>query len=142
MRCNCGIDPKNLTDEHLFAESRELKMIPSLFKRIGMGSLSKAPKRFKLGDGHMLFLTYKPTYTLRRYKMVLEECVRRGMHVQDESCRWEIYGALGGDFEETDRERKMLIDRISEHVINSPKEYFHYDHIRISKFEAIRLLSR
>lgn len=43
MRCNCGIDPKNLTDEHLFAESRELKMLPSLFKRVGNKSINKVP---------------------------------------------------------------------------------------------------
>ena len=41
MRCNCGINPKNLTDEHLFAESRELKMLPSLYERYDEEAFNK-----------------------------------------------------------------------------------------------------
>lgn len=44
MRLNCGIPVEYLTDEHLFAEQRELKMLPSLFKRIGFSSLKKLQK--------------------------------------------------------------------------------------------------
>ena len=73
MRCNCGINPKNLTDEHLFAESRELKMLPSLFKKVGIKSINKVPAEFTLGRGHMLFFLYKSIYTLNRYRQVLSE---------------------------------------------------------------------
>ena len=76
MRLNCGIPVEYLTDEQLFAEQRELKMLPSLFKRIGFSSLKKAPKVFTLGTGHMLFGVYRPTYTLNRYNQVeVEEVV-------------------------------------------------------------------
>lgn len=144
MRCNCGIDPKNLTDEHLFAESRELKMLSSLYKRVGDKSINKVPKEFTLGRGHMLFFLYKSIYTLNRYRQVLSECHRRNILVDDESYRWDIYknSASASNYQETGKEKQILINRISEKIKNSPKEYFHYNHKRISKEEAIELLSK
>ena len=144
MRCNCGINPKNLTDEHLFAESRELKMLPSLFKRVGNKSINKVPAEFTLGRGHMLFFLYKSIYTLKRYLLVLSECHRRNISVVDESYRWAIYqnSAFNSDYQETEKEKQILVNRISEKIKNSPKEYFHYNHKRISKEEAIELLTK
>jgi len=144
MRCNCRINPKNLTDEHLFAESRELKMLPSLFKKVGIKSINKVPVEFTLGRGHMLFFLYKSIYTLNRYYQVLSECHRRNISVDDESYRWAIYqnSTFNSDYQETGKEKQILINRISEKIKNSPKEYFHYNHKRISKEEAIELLSK
>lgn len=144
MRLNCGIDPKNLTDEHLFAESHELKMLPSLFKRVGNNSINKVPVEFTLGRGHMLFFLYKSIYTLNRYHLVLSECHNRNISVDDESYRWDIYqnSASVSNYQETGKEKQILINRISEKIKNSPKEYFHYNHKRISKEEAIELLSK
>ena len=144
MRCNCGINPKNLTDEHLFAESRELKMLPALFKRVGNKSINKVPKEFTLGAGHMLFFLYKSIYTLNRYRQVLLECHKRNILVDDESYRWDIYqnSISVSNYQETGKEKQILINRISEKIKNSPKEYFHYNHKRISKEEAIELLTK
>ena len=115
MRCNCGINPKNLTDEHLFAESRELKMLPSLFKKVGIKSINKVPIEFTLGGGHMLFFLYKSLYTLKRYLRVLSECRRRNFSVEDESYRWDIYqnSPFNSDYQETGKEKQLLINRIS-----------------------------
>lgn len=140
MRLNCGISVEKLTDEHLFAEQRELKMLPSLFKRIGFSSLNKAPKEFTLGKGHMLFGVYCPVYTLNRYKKVFAECIKRGYNIEDESSRWDVYGEFQNDYEETGVERDILIERISERILSSPKSYFHYNHKRISKEDSIKLL--
>ena len=144
MRCNCGINPKNLTDEHLFAESRELKMLPSLFKKVGIKSINKVPAEFTLGRGHMLFFLYKSIYTLNRYRQGLSECHRRNISPNDESYRWSIYqnSAFNSDYQETGKEKQILINRISEKIKNSTKEYFHYYHKRISKEEAIELLRK
>lgn len=144
MRCNCGINPKNLTDEHLFAESRELKMLPSLFKRVGNKNINKVPTKFTLGPGHMLFFLYKSIYTLNRYHQVLSECHNRNISVDDESYRWDIYqnSTSVSNYQETGKEKQILVNRISEKIKNSPKEYFHYYHKRISKEEAIELLTK
>jgi hypothetical protein len=140
MRLNCGISVEKLTDEHLFAEQRELKMLPSLFKRIGFSSLNKSPKEFTLGKGHMLFGVYHPAYALNRYKQVFNECIKRGYKIEDESWRWDVYGNFRNDYKETGLEKNILIERMSERISSSPKVYFHYNHKRISKEESIKLL--
>ena len=140
MRLNCDIPVEYLTDEHLFAEQRELKILPSLFKRIGFSSLKKAPKVFTLGTGHMLFGVYRPTYTLNRYNQVFNECVKRGYKIEYEGSRWDVYGDYKDDYKETGNEKYILIERIEERIINSTKQYFHYNHKRISKEEAIKLI--
>ena len=140
MRLNCGISVKCLTDEHLFAEQRELKMLPSLFKRVGFSSIKKVPKEFTLGKGHMLFFLYSPTYTLNRYKSVFNECISRGYNIEDESWRWEIYGDFNNSYIETGKEKFILFNRIEERIKNSSKNHFHYNHNKITKAEAIRIL--
>lgn len=143
MRCNCGINPKNLTDEHLFAESRELKMLPSLFKRVGNKSMNKVPAEFTLGKGHMLFFLYKWRYTYTRYCNCIEELKKRGFNIKDERRRWDIYkGTYREAFFSNGKEADIVKQRISERIQNSPKEYFHYNHKRISKEEAIELLTK
>ena len=142
MRCNCGIKPSQLTDEHLFAESRELKMLPSLYKKVGDKSLNKVPNEFTLGKGHMLFFLYKSAYTLKRYRKVLQECQRRGFNINDESYRWLVYNGNYETWTETGSEKYKIMDRITEKIKSSPKEYFHYYHKRITKEEAIKILIR
>ena len=141
MRLNCGIPVENLSDEHLFAESRELKMLPSLYKRIGI-TKSKIPQKFTLGKGHMLFFYLKHNYTLSRYKLVLNECIKRGIKVKDESWRWEVYEGIKDNWIEEGFEKELLIERIIEKTKSSPKKYFHYNHKRISKDELINILIR
>ena len=142
MRCNCGINPKNLTDEHLFAESRELKMLPSLYERVGDNSRNKVPKEFTLGKGHMLFFLYKPAYTWHRYDDVLFECYKRGFNVKNEYYRWDVYqkSKCLEQYAETGKEADIVKHRIVERIQNSTKEYFHYYGKRVTKQEAIDLL--
>ena len=73
---------------------------------------------------------------------MLSECRRRNISLNDESYRWDIYqnSAFNSDYQETGKEKQIIINRISEKIKNSPKEYFHYYHKQISKEEAIELL--
>ena len=141
MRLNIGIDPSKLSDEHLYAESRELKFMPAYFKRYGMSGVGRVPEKFALAPGLILFFAYKPTYTLSRYKKVLKECWRRGIDAKDESWRWDVYGEMKDSFKEEGWERNIIIDRIVEKVMSSPKQYFHYNHRRITKEEVVKILT-
>lgn len=142
MRINCGIDPKTLSDEHLFAEQRELKMLPSYFRDHGFSSYGRVPNHFKLGEGYILFFAYRPKYTLDRYNKVFEECIERGYNIQYEGWRWNVYGEDNRflDFKEDDVCTRALIERISQKTSTSPKKSFHYYHKPISKEEVIRKL--
>lgn len=54
-RINSAIPVKNLTDEHLLAEHREIKRLPYfLSKAIQSGSINNIPEKFTLGKGHVL----------------------------------------------------------------------------------------
>lgn len=142
MRCNCGIDPKNLTDEHLFAESRELKMLPSLYKRVGDKNINKVPKEFTLGKGHMLFFLYKCAYTLTRYINCYIELKERGYNIKREDDKWKPYYwcMYKQQYIETGKESDIVKQRIIEKIKSSPKKFFHYYGKRITKDEAIELL--
>ena len=140
MRLNCGIPVSILSDEHLFAEQRELKMLPAYFRRYGFKGISKIPSEFTLGRGHILFFAYKSIYTLNRYKQVYNECIRRGYNIKDESFLWDVYGEVKNDYQETGIERILLVHRIVDKVKSSPKKYFHYNHNVLYKDEYISRL--
>ena len=73
---------------------------------------------------------------------MLSECHRRNISLNDESYRWDIdqNSAFNSDYQEKKKEKQIIINRISEKIKNSPKDYFHYYHKQISKEEAIELL--
>jgi deoxyribonuclease (pyrimidine dimer) len=82
MRCNI-IEPCLLTDQHLIAERRELRLIPPLFekrfKKLGIkGVVSNIPDQYCLGKGHMLFWMNKGEYLRTRYSELTDEMLIRG----------------------------------------------------------------
>jgi deoxyribonuclease (pyrimidine dimer) len=83
MRCNL-IDPSLLTDQHLIAEKRELRMIPPLLKKKlskGLGNvLNSIPPSFVLGKGHMSFWLNKGFYLEKRFNSIHREMIRRGFN--------------------------------------------------------------
>lgn len=77
MRCNAGVNPIFLADQHL-CELSELKMVPGTLVRINFKPKSIPPKTFKLNDGHISFFYDKIQYLARRHGSVYQECIRRG----------------------------------------------------------------
>lgn len=89
MRCNL-VDPRILTDQHLIAERRELRMIPPLLKQqcriFGLTSTLKSniskkiPQQFTLGTGHMLFWLDKFKFLESRFTELTSEMKVRGFN--------------------------------------------------------------
>jgi len=85
MRCNL-VDPRILTDQHLMAERRELRMIPPLLekqvsilrKNIRSELRRKIPSQFTLGKGHMLFWLDKFKFLEGRFNALTKEMKFRG----------------------------------------------------------------
>ncbi len=141
-RINSAIPVRNLTDEHLLAEHREIKRLPYQWcKSYNNGYISFAPEKFTLGKGHVLFFLNKQGFILERYKQIHEECLKRDFKVDDYSDNW-TYVALDymKGYEPTEEERNLLIERIMDRILHGNKEYYHYCGKRISKEEAIELL--
>lgn len=138
MRINVGINPKLLSDEHLLAEERELAMVPGTFKRIGDNNI---PKTMNLGKGYIRFFMDKAEYTLERYQLVHNECLRRGFLPKDKSNLWFNVKMKSNEFEYGRRETSIIKDRIISRIKTSPKPYFHYNRKRITKDETIQKLN-
>ena len=141
-RINSAIPVKNLTDEHLLAEHREIKRLPyQRRKSFNNGYLSFAPKKFTLGKGHVLFFLGKQNFILKRYLALYNECIKRGFKVQNYSENWNyVKSEYMNDYEPTEEERKLLVERITDRIVNGKKQYYHYYGRQVSKEEAIAIL--
>lgn len=140
-RINAGIPPKTLTDQHLLAEHREIKRLPAVFAK--NPKPTGIPKEFTLGTGHVKFFLDKGKYTLRRYKLLYAECIKRGFEITDYSKNWETYKRhpkYNKDHKETAEAVQLLLERISERLSTSKqKPRFYKKEIKLS--EALRRLN-
>lgn len=141
-RINVGIDVRSLTDEHLLAEHREIKRLPfCLNEAIRSGNINKIPDKFTLGHGHVLFFLDKMAYTWTRYILIHRELRKRGFNVTNYGDNWrDIDPKYGKEYQPTEEDKRMLIERISDRIQGSKKLVWHYYGKRINKMEAINLL--
>jgi hypothetical protein len=141
-RINSAIPVKNLTDEHLLAEHREIKRLPYQWcKSFHNGYLSFAPEKFTLGKGHVLFFLDKQSFILKRYIALYDECINRGFNVQNYSENWDyVKPEYLNDYEPTEEERKLLVERITDRIVNGKKLHYHYYGRQVSKEEAVGIL--
>lgn len=142
-RINSAIPVKNLTDEHLLAEHREIKRLPCcLGKSIKSGSIRKIPSKFTLGNGHVLYFLDKQEFLYNRYLEIHNELIKRGFIIQNYSDNWnhlkhsKYWFNHGCD----EHEKHLLVERISTRINESKKKCFHYYKSKISKEKAIELL--
>lgn len=144
-RINSAISVSRLTDEHLLAEHREIKRLPSYYlKAKTSGALQRIPKEFCLGTGHVTFFLDKFAFSMTRYMEIRNECERRGFNVPDYSPLWKVVerNSCWRNYKPTKEERKLLVGRISERIQSSSKDFFHYYGERITKERAIELLTK
>ena len=142
-RINSAISVKNLTDEHLLAEHREIKRLPyCLGKAIKCGSINRIPEKFTLGKGHVLFFLDKQVFLSNRYGEIRDELVDRGFEPEDYSTNWVVTMMSGYDnnYIPTKEEKRLLIERIKERIEASPKKVWHYYRRPITRQEAVMLL--
>ena len=139
-RINAGIPPASLTDQHLLAEHREIKRLPAVFAKNTEPAI--IPRQFTLGTGHVRFFLDKGKYTLKRYKLIYVECIKRGFQINDYSNNWEIYKQhpmYNKDYKETSEATEQLITRITERLSTSKQKPRYYKK-EIALEEAIGFL--
>ncbi len=113
-RINTGIRAKELPDKLLLAELREIKRIPNVISK-GNYRLEGIPDEFTLGTGHVKFFYNKLEYLLERYNELRCEALKRGFNVSDFKEAWSnVPLDLMNNYTETQRDREILIERISE----------------------------
>jgi deoxyribonuclease (pyrimidine dimer) len=131
MRCNLLL-PKFLTDQHLIAERRELRMIPPLLEkraRTRSPVISGIPERYCLGEGHQKFWLDKFLYLEKRYISLTDEMLQRGFHPNleftlDVTCA-KFYG-LYNDWTPEPDDYDVIVARIIEKIEMKPYWYKYY----------------
>lgn len=76
------VAPRELTDQHLIAEYREIFMVAGSLRRTLKSKrgfdANKVPKQFTLNAGHVYFFYDKGKYLHLRYDALVREMQRRG----------------------------------------------------------------
>ena len=117
-RINVVIQPKELTNQHLIAEHREIKRIPNCISK-GKYNMDNIPDRFKLGTGHVKFFYNKLLYLKNRYVKLYNECIVRGFNVQNYNSAWDnVPIELMNDYKPTDQDRQIIKERINNKLKN------------------------
>lgn len=142
-RINSAVKVRLLTDEHLLSEHREIPRICSVYKkRVDANrSFNDVPKEFTLGTGHVMFFATNGGFTLDRYIEIYNECIKRGFKVEDYRKNWDVYNILN-NYKPTKNEYQLLLERISDRLLNTKKKNWHYYGNIITKEEAIKLLNK
>lgn len=127
MRINI-IPTNRLTDQHLVAEYREIKMLPKMLRRSinsknGV-NLNKIPKQYTLNAGHGLFFYNKLSFIRKRFNDLLGEMSNRGFKtnctvLEDNGFPSWAYN----DYEPTIDAMKINIERILLRISDKPLWY-------------------
>jgi hypothetical protein len=115
-RINAGIEPRELNNQMLIAEHREIKRIPNCIRK-GRYNLNGQPPHFKLNTGHVKFFYDKLEYLLDRYCKLYDECISRGFKVQNYIDAWEgCPTELMNNWQPSEVDRKIVLERIKERL--------------------------
>lgn len=132
-RINSDIDPKQLMDQHLMAEYRELPMVIASLKRSLKTQserevLKKIPPKFTLNKGHVLFFYNKLSFLKDRYAKLVDELLNRGYNL-DHTRTLDfnnIPATFFNNWTATPTDNAVLEQRIREKIAMKPTWYKYY----------------
>lgn len=136
------VPPEELNDQHLFAEFREIKMVPkSLLRSLraivcravyvpdSVGQLIRSvPREYVLGAGHVSFFYDKGEYLRKRYEIIRAELRYRGVAFNEASeldpdCVFHLDERLRKDYTPTSAALELIRERIASRVAMKPSWY-------------------
>lgn len=126
------IEPKFLTDQHLFAEYREITRIFPLVKNAQAKQsyskiITKIPANYKLNSGHVLFFYNKLEFIEKRYFALRDEVLNRGFNITLKDSitdfRNEIPEIFYQDFIPNKTDLAISIIRLIEKITAKPNWY-------------------
>lgn len=130
---------KELTDQHLLAEYRELPRIHSIVRKL-LSQIEpeeikkRVPDLFTLGTGHVRFFYDKGEFQFRRYKALCEELYGRGFNANPRVSADDIYHFYCGfsqaslllDYVPTPEAMLISRARLEEKIAMKPSWYRYY----------------
>ena len=124
-----------LTDQHVIAEYREIKMVPgslarSLVARPEREVLARIPPAFTLNTGHVSFFYDKMQYLAQRHQELFLELGERGFSLDvsayhDNAALFDgyMYTQFWGDYNPTRESLRIIRARIAEKIAMKPAWY-------------------
>lgn len=133
---------EELYDQHLFAEFREIKMVPKSLRRSLQAAkarnavdpvawvLARCPKEFTLNTGHVSFFYDKGVYLSARYGQLMRELRRRGIDYNEASLldpdqTFSLDRRFMNDYTPTPEALTTIRARIAERLALRPTWYRH-----------------
>jgi deoxyribonuclease (pyrimidine dimer) len=127
MRCNVGINPKYLADQHLIAEYRELPMVLGSL-RVNNYQIKTPPLMFfNLGKGHINWFKSRLVYLKNRHNTIKNEMSIRGF--KNDGINFDIFNApiqYQNNWVPTLHDSLLLRNRIKEKLLLKPTFYKYY----------------
>jgi deoxyribonuclease (pyrimidine dimer) len=130
------VNVKNLADQHLFAEWREIKMVPaalrrSLKTRSVQDIINGIPTRYTLNKGHVTFFFDKMKFLYDRYNLLTQELVERDYDLSDVSTFDKFLIDIPDRFciqewAPDNEEVKINVERIMQRINEKPDWYRYY----------------
>jgi deoxyribonuclease (pyrimidine dimer) len=127
---------ENLADQHLFAEWREIKMVPAALRRsLRTKSIqviqNSIPGKYTLNTGHVTFFYNKMKFLTERYRLLTGELVKREYNINSDPDFRYFFGDLPKEFNHVDwhpdkKEVDINIERISARISEKPEWYRYY----------------
>ena len=124
------VNPRELSDQHLVAEYREIFMVGSSLQRSiksknWLKTKNNIPVEFTLNKGHVTFFYNKGMYLDKRYSLLVKEMKRRGMNPDQKrkfkKSQWPKY--LYKDWKPKTKDLKIIRKRIEEKINLKPDWY-------------------
>ena len=124
------VNPSELTDQHLFAEYREITIVPAALNST-LNSKSgyqekKVSDRYTLNTGHVYFFYNKGKYLHRRYDELIREMRLRGFTPDSNRVfpyKVFIDNDLYNDWTPTMEDYKIIRERIQQKIDMKPDWY-------------------
>ncbi len=124
---------KELMDQHLLAEIREITRLPnnlrtSLTRKSGPLKSSEIPPEYVLGKGHVKFFMDKFKWLEGRFKDLLEECQNRGFTIKhkDATIFSKVPSKYYGTYQVTEEAKILNRIRINDRIKDKPNFYRYY----------------
>jgi len=132
-----------LADQHLFAEWREIKMVPaalrrSLRTRAVKSILNGIPERYTLNKGHVTFFFNKMKFLTERYELLTAELLKRDYNIVSNHFSFFTFD-IPGEFKvvewlPSNSEINVNIARIVLRLNERPTWYRHYGKVTNPSF--------
>tara|TARA_R100000008_G_C3550577_1_gene150163 strand:+ start:280 stop:699 length:420 start_codon:yes stop_codon:yes gene_type:complete len=124
------IEPRELTDQHLIAEYREIFMVGGSLNRTLNSKVGyreeRVPKRYTLNNGHVYFFYNKGKYLHKRYIQLINEMKQRGFK-PDKKRTFNVSifteNGLYNDWIPNVEDYKIIRQRIEEKIAMKPQWY-------------------